>query len=145
MALERLPDSLIAIGASAVGLELAQMFARLGVKVTVLEGLPRVVPAEDSDVGNALGDYLREEGLEVLAGVQIEQVGRAGSGYTVSFKDRGKARAARAEQLLVATGRRANTKGSGSRRSVSRSGRRARSSSTSSSRQRTPTSTPPAT
>jgi mercuric reductase len=113
MALERLPDSLIVIGASAVGLELAQMFARLGVTVTVLEALPRVVPAEDSDVGNALGNYLREEGLAVHAGVQIDQVGRAGDRYTVSFTEGGKTRTARAERLLVATGRRANTKGFG--------------------------------
>jgi mercuric reductase len=113
MALERLPESLIVIGASAVGLELAQMFARLGVTVTVLEALPRVVPAEESNVGNALGDYLREEGLAVHAGVQIEQVSRAGDRYTVSFKDGGKPHAARAEQLLVATGRRANTNGFG--------------------------------
>ncbi|MBI4538971.1 MAG: mercury(II) reductase [Gemmatimonadetes bacterium] len=113
MALERLPESLIVIGASAVGLELAQMFARLGVKVTVLEALPRVVPGEDPDIGNAVGDYLREEGLEVHAGVQIEQVSRAGGRYTVSFGDAGQTRAARAEQLLVATGRRANTKGFG--------------------------------
>jgi mercuric reductase len=113
MALERLPDSLIVIGASAVGLELAQMFARLGVKVTVLEALSRVVPVEDADVGNALGDYLREEGLEVHAGVRIEQVSRAGDRYTVSFKDGGETHAVRAEQLLVATGRRANTKGFG--------------------------------
>ncbi|MEX2156894.1 MAG: mercury(II) reductase [Gemmatimonadales bacterium] len=113
MALERLPESLIVIGASAVGLELAQMFARLGVKVTVIEALPRVVPAEDPDVGNALGDYLQEEGLEVHAGVQIQQVGRAGDRYTVSFKDGAKTHAARAEQLLVATGRRANTAGFG--------------------------------
>ncbi|MGH7675862.1 MAG: mercury(II) reductase [Gemmatimonadales bacterium] len=113
MTLERLPDSLIVIGASAVGLELAQMFARLGVQVTVLEALPRVVPVEDPDIGNALGDYLREEGLTVRAGVQIERVTRADDGYTVSVKDNGKAQIARTEQLLVATGRRANTRGFG--------------------------------
>lgn len=114
MALERLPQSLIAIGASAVGLELAQMFARLGVQVTVLEALPRVVPVEDPDLGNALGDYLREEGLAVHPGVQIEHVGRGhNGGYTVSFKDGGKPRTLSAEQLLVATGRRANTRGFG--------------------------------
>ena len=113
MALERIPKSLIVIGASAVGLELAQLFARLGVKVTVLEALPRTVPVEDPDIGNALGNYLRDEGLEVHAGVQIEQVGRGRDGYTVSFEDGGKPRAVRAEQLLVATGRRANTKGFG--------------------------------
>ncbi len=113
MALERLPESLIVVGASAVGLELAQMFARLGVRVTVLEAQPRVVPVEDADVGSTLGDYLWEEGLEVHAGVQIAQVGRVGDGYTVSFQESGKPRAARAAQLLVATGRRANTKGFG--------------------------------
>jgi mercuric reductase len=113
MELERLPDSLIVIGASAVGLELAQMFARLGVKVTVLEVLPRVVPSEDADVGNALGTCLREEGLQVHVGVQIQHVARAGDLYTVSFEDGGRTHAARAEQLLVAAGRRANTTGLG--------------------------------
>jgi mercuric reductase len=113
MALERLPRSLIVIGASAVGMELAQMFARLGVEVTILEALPRVVPSEDTDVGNALGDYLRQEGLAVHTGVRIQQVARAGDGYTVSFSDDGKTLVTRAEQLLVATGRRANTTGFG--------------------------------
>ncbi len=111
MALERLPDSLIVIGASAVGLELAQMFARLGVKVTVLESMPRVMPAEDADVGHALSEYLGEECLEVHAGVHIEHVSRARMGYTVSFTDGARPRTPSAEQLLVATGRRANTKG----------------------------------
>jgi len=113
MALDRLPESLIVIGASAVGLELAQMFARLGVRVTVLEALPRVVPAEDSAIGEALGDYLRGEGLDIHTGVQIRQVARADTGYSVSFSEAGALQAARAEQLLVATGRRANTKGLG--------------------------------
>ncbi len=86
MGLERLPESLIVIGASAVGLELAQMFARLGVRVTVLEALPRVVPAEDSDVGNALGDYLRSEGLEVHTGIQIDRVSRGSGGHAVQLR-----------------------------------------------------------
>ena len=113
MALERLPASLIVIGASAVGLELAQMFARLGVKVTVLEALSRVASVEDPDVGIALGHYLRDEGLDVHVGVRIGQVGRVADGYTVSFTDDAGPRVARAEQLLVATGRRANTIGFG--------------------------------
>ncbi len=129
MALERLPESLIVIGASAVGLELAQLFARLGVKVTVLEALPRVVPVEDADVGNALGDYLRDEGLEVHAGVRIEQVGRLSTLSSCSSLPA-------AERI---------PRGSDSRRSVSRSDRRARSPSTSSSRRPILTSTPPAT
>jgi len=113
MALERLPESLIVIGASAVGLELAQMFARLGVRVTILEALPRVLPAEDADIGNALGDYLRSEGLEVHTDIQIQRVSRASDAYAVQFRAGHKERTARASQLLVATGRRANTAGFG--------------------------------
>jgi mercuric reductase len=113
MVLDRLPESLIVIGASAVGLELAQMFARLGVRVTVLEALPRVVPAEDPDIGNALGDYLRSEGLEVHTGIQIDRVSRGSEGYTVAFRAGRSTRAVRAGQLLVAAGRRANTAGFG--------------------------------
>src|SRR5881409_1353159 len=86
MALERLPQSLIVIGASAVGLELAQLFARLGVRVTILEALPRVLPAEDADIGNALGDYLRSEGLELHTDIRIDRVQRAHDGYAVQFR-----------------------------------------------------------
>ncbi len=113
MALERLPQSLVVIGGSAVGLELAQMFARLGVRVTVLEALPRVVPAEDADIGNGLADYLRSEGLDVHTDVGVDRVTRGSDGYEVHYHVGSAARIARAEQLLVATGRRANTAGFG--------------------------------
>src|SRR2546422_6492586 len=113
MALGRLPQSLIVIGASAVGLELAQMFARLGTPVTILEALPRVVPAEDADIGNALADYLRSEGLDVYTDVRVDRVNRGSDGYEVQYHAGSAARTARAEQLLVAAGRRASTAGFG--------------------------------
>lgn len=112
MALERLPRSLIVIGGSAVGLELAQMFARLGVRVTVLEALPRIVPAEDPSVGEALQGYLEAEGMEILPGVGIERVEFDGA-YRIAFSRGKERRAIEAERLLVATGRRANTSGLG--------------------------------
>lgn len=113
MALEHLPASLAVIGASAVGLELAQLFARLGVRVTVLEALPRVVPGEDADIGNALGEYLRAEGLELHTDVRIDRVTMSGDGYGIQYQAGSTVRTARAEELLVATGRRANTAGFG--------------------------------
>jgi mercuric reductase len=61
----------------------------------------------------ALGEYLRNEGLDVYTGVQIEQVDRGRDGYTVSLKDGGNPRAVHAGHVLVATGRRANAKGLG--------------------------------
>ncbi|MBI2538006.1 MAG: mercury(II) reductase [Gemmatimonadetes bacterium] len=112
MALERLPTSMIVIGGSAVGLELAQMFARLGAHVTVLEALPRLVPAEDPAVGEALARYLAAEGLHIHAGVTIEQVERTDC-YTVHLRSAERSGRATAEQLLVATGRRPNSRGLG--------------------------------
>ena len=112
MALDTLPSSLIVIGASAVGTELAQMFLRLGVQVTLLEAVPRIVPAEDPTIGDALAEYLAAEGMEIHAGVTIERVERNGS-YTVRFQQDSRAGTVTAEQLLVATGRRANTEGFG--------------------------------
>jgi mercuric reductase len=112
MALERLPDSMVVIGGSAVGLELAQMFARLGVRVTVLEALPRIVPGEAVGLGEALAGYLREEGIEVHTAVDVKQVTRPAK-YGVQFEAEGESREVCGEQLLVATGRRANTSGLG--------------------------------
>ncbi len=112
MALERLPGSMIVIGGSAVGLELAQMFARLGVRVTVLEALPTIVPAEDPAIGEALARYLAAEGLHIHAGITIERVDLA-DGDTVYVRLGDRAGGVTAERLLVATGRRANTRGLG--------------------------------
>jgi mercuric reductase len=113
MALGSLPRSLIVLGAGAVGLELGQLFARLGVNVTLLEAQSRVTPAEDPEVGEALGQYLSAEGLVIHTGVQVGGVTRDESGYTVSFHQDGRPQTAKADQLLVATGRRPNTSGFG--------------------------------
>ena len=113
MAVESLAPSLIVIGAGAVGLELGQLFARLGVQVTLLEAQSRVAPAEDPEVGKALGHYLRSEGLDVRTGVQVEAVARAESGYTVGIHEGGRPTAVTADRLLIATGRRPNTTGLG--------------------------------
>ncbi|MPZ20836.1 MAG: mercury(II) reductase [Luteitalea sp.] len=113
LALTALPVSMIVIGGSAVGLEIAQLYARLGTHVTVLEAMPTLVPAEDRQVGMALAEYLREERLDVRTGVSIHGVSRDGAAYTVDATTHGRAQAITAEQLLVATGRRARSQGFG--------------------------------
>ncbi len=113
MALERLPASLIVIGGGAVGLELAQMFARFGVRVTVLEVLPRLLAGEDPAIGEALAVYLRADELEIRTGVVIEGVTRTPDGYAVRYGEGDRSATARADRLLVAAGRRANTAGLG--------------------------------
>lgn len=113
MELVELPRSMIVLGANAVGLELAQVFARAGTHITVLELLPRIAPFEDQEISAALQDYLEEEGLEIFTGFQTTKVEkRAGRYFLVGTQD-GEDMPFDAEQLLVATGRRPNTSGLG--------------------------------
>lgn len=120
MELKERPHSLIVLGANAVGMELAQTFARAGTEVTVLELLPRIVPFEDEAISTALADYLQAEGIQITTGFQTGQVERRdGRFYLVGSQTRadagsnGRSLTFEAEQLLVATGRRPNTAGMG--------------------------------
>lgn len=110
MDLERLPESMIVIGGSAVGLELAQMFARLGVRVTVVEALARLLPAEDPAVGDAVAEYLRREGIGVRAGVKVHDVAHNDGRAIVRLDNGTTIETLVADRLLLATGRRANTR-----------------------------------
>jgi len=115
MALERLPDSLIVIGAGFVAVELGQMFARLGVSVTILARQNRVLSSQDPEIGAGLTEYLRDEGIDVRTETTVERVERtAHSGrYRAQVSRNVKADVLEADQLLVATGRRARVTGFG--------------------------------
>ncbi len=109
MSLPALPSSMIVIGAGAVGLELAQLFARFGVKVTLLEVLPRIAATEEPEISDALAKYLEAEKIDIHAGIRINTVERKNGQYRVTVESHGKATTLSAEQLLVTTGRRAHT------------------------------------
>ena len=110
---QTLPASLAVLGAGPVGIELAQAYARLGVKVTVLVR-SRVLSKEDLEVSAELTSHLRDEGIEVLTGVTLESVERTDAGrlLRMSAAD-GAVHTLEVEELLVASGRRGNTTGMG--------------------------------
>ena len=101
-----LPPSITMLGGGPIGLELAQTYARLGAKVTVLELLPEVLPNEDPEVGRFIRERLEEEGVTVRTGFTARRVARDGAAKVVCG-----AHSERivADELFVATGRRANT------------------------------------
>jgi mercuric reductase len=111
--LKELPKSMIVLGANAVGLELAQTYARAGTYVTVLEVLPRIAPFEDEDVSAALAGYLEDEGLRVVPNFKTVKVERRAGRHILTGTKNGAEVVFEAEQLLVATGRRPNTAGMG--------------------------------
>ncbi|RTI17020.1 mercury(II) reductase [Thermus scotoductus] len=101
------PESLLVIGGGPIGLEIAQIYARLGTRVTVLEATPYLLPAEDPELSNLLRGYLEEEGMEIQTGTRVQGVERQGEAFLV-HTDR---ETYRAQRLLVATGRRPRTQG----------------------------------
>ncbi|MBE2202370.1 MAG: mercury(II) reductase [Anaerolinea sp.] len=109
LALQERPSSLIVLGANAVGLEMAQTYARAGAFVTVVELLPRIAPFEDEAISTALTGYLAEEGLRIVTGFATKRVQKENGRYQITGSHQGREITLDAEQLLVATGRRPNT------------------------------------
>jgi pyruvate/2-oxoglutarate dehydrogenase complex dihydrolipoamide dehydrogenase (E3) component len=112
--LDRLPEHLIVMGGGYVGLELSQAIRRFGSQVTVLEAGSQLASREDTDVGAALLELFQDEGIDVLLGTQVSRVeGRSGQNIRIHAKDRNGERILEATDLIVATGRTANTDGIG--------------------------------
>lgn len=107
--LKELPKSMIVLGANAIGLELAQTYARAGTYVTVVEIMQRITPFEDEDISETLAGYLADEGLRIATGFASKQVEKRNGRYYLTGDHQGTERTLDAEQLLVATGRRPNT------------------------------------
>src|SRR6266545_1705595 len=111
MDLDRLPTSMIVIGGNAVGLEQGQLFARLGVQVTVVEALDRLAPFEEREISEVIEAVFADEGIAVHTAATVTAVRRDPSGYRVSLTAGGDEQRLWAERLLVATGRRPVTDG----------------------------------
>jgi pyruvate/2-oxoglutarate dehydrogenase complex dihydrolipoamide dehydrogenase (E3) component len=105
---ETLPASLVVLGGGAIGLELAQASARFGVRVTVVEGMERVLSIEEPEAGDDLARILTAEGLDLRLGRRAQSVAASDGNITVHLDD---GSTAAGERLLVATGRRANLQG----------------------------------
>ncbi|HEV8586380.1 MAG TPA: dihydrolipoyl dehydrogenase [Methylomirabilota bacterium] len=106
---ETKPKSIVVIGAGAVGVEFADVYRTYGVEVTLLEALPRIVPIEDEEVSTQLTRSLSRRGIAIKTGVKVSAVKPGGAGVVIET-DGGKLEA---EQVLMAVGRGARTKGVG--------------------------------
>jgi dihydrolipoamide dehydrogenase len=103
--LKEIPKSLVVIGAGAVGIEFASLFARFGSTVTVIEMLPRVLPLEDEEISQEAGKLLRKQ-MTIHTGARTESVRPGPNGVEVAFKtEAGQATTVTAEKVLVAVGR----------------------------------------
>jgi pyruvate/2-oxoglutarate dehydrogenase complex dihydrolipoamide dehydrogenase (E3) component len=110
MGLEEVPEHLLVLGGSYIGLEFGQMFRRFGSRVTVIEYGEQIVPREDEDVARALQDALEAEGMTFHLGAGASSARRTASGLalTVEFGD-GQTDEVAGTHLLMAVGRMPNT------------------------------------
>jgi pyruvate/2-oxoglutarate dehydrogenase complex dihydrolipoamide dehydrogenase (E3) component len=106
VALDLLPEHLIVIGGSYIGLEFAQMYRRFGSQVTVLERSPRFLAHEDEDTSAAIRDILVGEGIDLRLGVELAGFARHEQGIAVAIGD---GETVVGSHLLLAVGRRPNT------------------------------------
>jgi pyruvate/2-oxoglutarate dehydrogenase complex dihydrolipoamide dehydrogenase (E3) component len=107
---ERVPGSMVVLGGGSVGVELGQVFARFGSRVTMIEGAGRLLPLEEPEAGDLLADVFGRERIGVHVGKHATGVGHNGGRFTVTV-DGGEELTG--EALLVATGRRTNLAGVG--------------------------------
>jgi pyruvate/2-oxoglutarate dehydrogenase complex dihydrolipoamide dehydrogenase (E3) component len=109
-ALDEVPRRLLILGAGAIGVEMAQAVRRIGAEVAVIEGMDHVLPREPRALGDALGQALSAEGIELHFGQHAAAARRKGDDYVLQLPDGAQLRG---DRLLVATGRRPRVTGLG--------------------------------
>ena len=109
LALDRLPEHLVIVGGSYIGLEFAQMYRRFGADVTVVERMPRLIGREDPDISEAIADILVREGIAVRTAAECITVAPHEKGVAVGVECRDGAPTIVGSHVLLAVGRRPNT------------------------------------
>jgi dihydrolipoamide dehydrogenase len=115
LVLEEVPEHLVVIGAGVIGLELGQVWSRLGSKVTVVEYLDRILPGIDGEIAKLSQRALSKRGLKFQLGRAVKGVEKGENGLTLTIERVGKDKieSLEADKVLVAIGRRPVTRGLG--------------------------------
>ena len=108
--MKAVPHRMLVLGGGPVGVEMAQAVCRLGGEVALVEGAEHTLPREPKPLGEALGEVLRRDGVEIALGVRASAARRDGDDFVLEFDDRPELRG---DHLLVATGRRPRVEGIG--------------------------------
>lgn len=109
-----MPSKLLVIGSGAIGIEFASFYNDMGVDVTVVEMLDRIVPVEDADVSTFLEKSLKKQGITIMTGAGVEDVKVGANGVSATIKDKaGKSAASEFSHVITAIGIQPNTENIG--------------------------------
>ena len=103
--------SLVIIGGGVIGMEFATFYNDLGVEVTVVEGLDRLLPNMDRELGQNLAMIMKKRGVQVFTGAMVKDLEQTEAGLQVNFETRGKLQSVTGERVLCAIGRSPYTAG----------------------------------
>lgn len=108
----KLPASLVIIGGGVIGSEIADALSAFGVKVSIIEMADRLIPTMDRDLGQRLGMFFKKAGIDVILSASVKKIAKEEDGKSVTYADKnGSEVCLKADEVLVATGRRANIAG----------------------------------
>lgn len=106
--LEGLPMSISILGAGPIGIEFAQIFKRLGAKVTVMEKMGQILPGEDKEISDLLRSILEEEGIEFYTSVDVKKIQKEGDKKTILISSASWDKTFAVDEIMVSTGRAPN-------------------------------------
>ncbi len=102
---DAIPQSLIVVGSGAIGVEFASFYRAFGAEVTLIEVLPRILPAEDAEIVGLAHKRFEKQGIKILTGMKLVKVEKGADGVTAFAEDaNGKSQALKAERLISAVG-----------------------------------------
>jgi len=113
LVLDKMPQSLLVIGAGAVGSEFASIFSRFGAKTTIVEVMPQLLPLEDEEIAKEFTRLFKKKGVEVFADAKVDACEVTDSGVKTTITFKGKQQTFETELVLSATGRRPVTENCG--------------------------------
>ncbi len=109
MELDTIPEHLIVLGGSYIGLEFGQLFRRLGADVTILQKSGQLLPGEDEDVAEEIRSFFEEEGVDILLNSEVTGAGKSGGKSEIRYNHHGAEKTVSGSHVLVAVGRLPNT------------------------------------
>lgn len=111
LALDKVPEHLLIVGAGVIGLELGSVWARLGAKVTILEAMDTLLPMCDVQVAREAARQFRKQGIEIILGAMVKSYKSNRKGLTATYEHKGESHEIKADKLAVMVGRRASLNG----------------------------------
>ncbi|MCD6576405.1 MAG: dihydrolipoyl dehydrogenase [Anaerolineaceae bacterium] len=106
---EHLPESVVIVGAGAIGAEFSTIWNSYGTKVSLVEMLPNVLPLEDEEISRELAKAFKKKGIEIFTSHKVEAIKTNENSVSVTISSNGEEKTIEAEQVLVAIGFRPNS------------------------------------